>query len=59
MLTARDLISRMTPNALAETIASIENFGNLDVDERATVELLRSVLAANVGALRRGFVEAQ
>jgi hypothetical protein len=41
----------MTPLALAETIASVQQAGNLDADERATVEYLREVLACNVGDL--------
>ena len=49
MLTTKDLIARMTPTALAETIASLEQFGNLDGAELATVDLLRETLAANVG----------
>ena len=50
LLTTKDLIARMTPTALAETIASIEQAGNLDATEAATVDLLNEVLAANVGA---------
>jgi hypothetical protein len=49
LLTTKDLIERMTPTALAETIASIEGFGNLDAYEQGTVDLLSEVLAANVG----------
>ena len=49
LLNTRDLIDRMTPTALAETIAAIEQFGNLDAAERATVALLMDVLTANVG----------
>jgi hypothetical protein len=49
LLTTNDLIGRMTPTALAETIVSIEQFGNLDAAEQATVDLLIEVLAANVG----------
>ena len=49
LLNTRDLIDRMTPTALAETIVSIEQAGNLDRTEQATVDLLIEVLAANVG----------
>ena len=51
MLTTRDLIARMTPTALAEVIASVEQGGNLDADERETAACLRAVLAVNVGDL--------
>jgi hypothetical protein len=49
LLTTKDLIDRMTPTALAETIASIEQAENLDRAEQGTVDLLTEVLAANVG----------
>ena len=49
MLTTRDLIARMTPTALAETIVSIEQIGNLDAAESATIALLRKALQFNVG----------
>lgn len=48
-LSTTDLIARMTPTALAEMIASIEQAGNLDAAERGTVALLRAELEANVG----------
>lgn len=51
LLTTRDLIARMTPTALAETIASVDQAGNLDADERETIACLRKVLVANVGDL--------
>lgn len=50
LLTTKALISRMTPTALAETIAAAEQFGNLDAAEQATVALLRQALEVNVGA---------
>ena len=49
LLTTRDLIGRMTPTALAETIASLEQYGNADAAERATLILLAETLDANVG----------
>ena len=49
LLTTNDLITRMTPTALAETIVSIEQAENLDAVEQRTVDLLLEVLAANVG----------
>ena len=49
LLTTRDLIARMTPTALAETIASIEQAENLDRAEQGTVDLLTEVLACNIG----------
>ena len=49
LLTTKELICRMTPTSLAETIASLEQFGNLDAPERATVALLQQVLEANCG----------
>ena len=53
LLSTRSLISRMSPTALAETIASIErcefDSGYLDLAERDTIECLRRVLANNVG----------
>jgi hypothetical protein len=39
----------MTPTALAETIASMEQAGNLDLAERDTIECMRRTLANNVG----------
>jgi hypothetical protein len=49
LLSTSDLIARMTPTALAEMIASIEQAGNVDAVERRTVEALRAELVANVG----------
>lgn len=49
LLTTHDLIARMTPTALAEIIASIEQAGNLDANERYTAETIKMVLVANVG----------
>lgn len=49
LLTTEDLIAHLTPTALAEAIASLEQFGNLDSREQATVALLREVLEANCG----------
>jgi len=49
LLSTGDLIARMTPTALAEMIASIEQAGNVDAVERRTVEALRAELVANVG----------
>ncbi len=48
-MTAKDLIARLTPTALAEVIASIEISDNLDRDERETRDYARSALIANVG----------
>jgi hypothetical protein len=53
LLSTRRLIARMTPTALAETIASIEQCesvsGYLDLAERDTIACMRKVLANNVG----------
>ena len=49
LLTTRDLIARMTPTALAETITSIEQAGNLDAAERETIAVLMATLDSNVG----------
>ena len=49
LLTAQDLIARMTPIALAEMLASFEMIGNLDEAERRTANLMRDALVANVG----------
>lgn len=49
LLTAQDLIARMTPIALAEMLASFEMIGNLDEAERRTAKLMRDALVANVG----------
>ena len=49
LLTTNDLIARMTPTALAECYTSIEQAGNLDAAERATMALIVETLAANVG----------
>jgi hypothetical protein len=53
LLSTRRLIARMSPAALAETIASIEQCesvsGYLDCYERDTIECLRRTLAHNVG----------
>ena len=49
LLTAQDLIARMTPIALAEMLASFEMIGNLDEAERQTAKLMRDALVANVG----------
>jgi len=48
LLSTRSLIARMTPTALAETIASLEQC-NLDLAERDTIACMRKVLANNVG----------
>ena len=51
MLTTTELIERMTPTALAEAIASIEQSadGNCNVDELDTTIALYEALANNVG----------
>jgi hypothetical protein len=49
LLTAADLIARMTPTALAETIASIRQCGCLDKNEMATLTALEIELWNNVG----------
>jgi hypothetical protein len=49
LLTARDLIARMTPTALAEMIVTIEQAGNLDAAEKQTAAAMRQALVANVG----------
>jgi len=49
LLSTSDLIARMTPTALAEMIASIEQAGNVDAVERRTVEALRDQLEGIVG----------
>ena len=49
LLTTNELIARMTPTALAETIASLEQYGNHDAAERETVAVLRETLVVNVG----------
>jgi len=48
LLSTRSLIARMSPTALAETIASLEQC-ELDSAERDTIECMRRVLANNVG----------
>jgi hypothetical protein len=49
LLSTRELIARMTPTALAETIASIEDHADLDAAEMATLIVLETALVANVG----------
>ena len=49
MLTTTELIERMTPTALAETIASIQQGSFSGVDEIETIALMWGVLVANVG----------
>jgi hypothetical protein len=49
LLTAKDLIARMTPIAMAEMLASFEIIGNLDEAERRTAKLIQDALVANVG----------
>jgi hypothetical protein len=59
LLTATDLIARLTPTALAEAIASIQQADNLDATEQNTVAYLRDVLTFNVGEDEAGaLVEA-
>jgi hypothetical protein len=54
LLTAADLIARMTPTALAETIVSIKQCGNLDKNEMATLTALEIELWNNVGVEEAG-----
>ena len=49
ILTTAELIERMTPTALAEIVASIQQADSLDAAEMNTVALLFDALAANVG----------
>ena len=49
LLSTTDLIARMSPTALAETIASIEQAENLDAAEKNTVRALMAALICNVG----------
>jgi len=49
LLSTRILIARMTPTALAETIASLEQGTNLDCYYRDTINYMRRTLAHNVG----------
>ena len=49
LLNTRDLIARMTPTALAETIASLEQYGSGDAETVATIASLRNALECNVG----------
>ena len=49
LLTTNGLIARMTPTALAETIAILEQYGNHDAAEREIMAVLRETLVANVG----------
>ena len=49
MLTTNELIARMTPTALAETIHALSQMGNLNHNESATVQALQTALWANVG----------
>jgi hypothetical protein len=59
ILTTAELIERMTPTALAEMIASIQQAESLDAAEMNTVALLFDELAANVGeAEARELIEA-
>jgi hypothetical protein len=49
LLSTASLIARMTPTALAEMIASLEQSGNIDSVEQATIDAMRDELASNVG----------
>jgi hypothetical protein len=49
MLSTRELISRLTPTALAGVIASLDLFGPSDQATKETLICLRDVLVANVG----------
>jgi len=49
LLSTRDLIARMTPTALAETIASIDDRDTFSAEELATMIALETELVANVG----------
>jgi hypothetical protein len=49
LLTTAQLIARMTPTALAEVIASIQQSDDIDATERQTVHVMRTVLACSVG----------
>ena len=49
LLSTTDLIARMSPTALAETIASIEQAANLNAAEKMTVMALTEALINNVG----------
>jgi len=59
ILTTAELIERMTPTALAEMIASIQQAASLNAAEMNTVGLLFDALEANVGeAEARELIEA-
>ena len=49
MLTARDLIARMTPTTLAGLICDLDQYGNQDAAERETSAAARLALEAIVG----------
>lgn len=49
MLTAKTLISRMTPMTLASMISDLDQYGNMDAAERETMAALRANLEAIVG----------
>lgn len=48
-MTADDLLARLTPTALAEVIASVEQAGNLDAAERQVVTEATNLIVAIVG----------
>jgi hypothetical protein len=59
ILTTAELIERMTPTALAEMIASIQQAESLDAVETNTLGLLFDALEVNVGrAEARELIEA-
>ncbi len=49
MLTTTELIERMTPTALAEVIASVQQSEVNGVDALETIETMWGALVANVG----------
>jgi hypothetical protein len=49
MLTAKDLIGRMSPLTLASLLADLSQYGNHSDRERQTIAVALNVLEANVG----------
>ena len=53
-MTAHDLLARLTPTALAEVVASVEQAGNLDTAERQIVTDATNLMVAIVGEKETG-----
>lgn len=48
-MTSKDLISRMSPTTLAGLISDLDQYGNLDQNERDALKAARLALECNVG----------